>query len=311
MRSYRKLLFSAGLFLILALFPLLVNNDYYQHLLILVFMWVVLGSAWNLLGGYTGQVSFGHAVFFGVGAYTAGLLYLKLDLSPWWGMAFGGLAACIYGIPLGLLCFRLKGPYFALAMLALAEVTRLVANNWVSFTEGMVGILIIPTFVSKLPYYYLSLILAAASILTVSLVMKSRLGFYFLSIREDQDAAESIGIPTTAYKMIALMLSAFFTGTAGAFYMNYMGFIDPEVVFSLPHISIMIIMVVIIGGVATIWGSALGAAIMVLLSEVFRTLLGTAHVLSFGIIVVIIIIFLPNGLMGEKERFKKLILFNL
>jgi branched-chain amino acid transport system permease protein len=144
--------FGPILILILAgVLPLVVNHDYYQHLMIQVLIWVVIGSSWNLLAGYTGQVSFGHAAFFGIGAYTAGILHMKLALSPWWGMAFGGFTAIILGLLIGYLCFRLRGPYFALATLASGEILRLVANNWTDFTEGMVGILIIQTLVSKLP----------------------------------------------------------------------------------------------------------------------------------------------------------------
>src|SRR4030042_3805755 len=249
------------LILILAgVLPLVVNHDYYQHLMILALIWVVIGSSWNLLAGYTGQVSFGHAAFFGIGAYTAGILHMKLALSPWWGMAFGGFTAIILGLLIGYLCFRLRGPYFALATLASGEILRMIANNWTDFTEGMVGILIIQTFVSKLPYYYIIFATAAGSIGVIHLAMNSKWGYYFVSIREDQDAAASLGIHTNLYKNVSLMISSFFTGTAGAFYMNYMGFIDPSVVFSLHNISIQAILVGIIGGGAALWGPALGGS---------------------------------------------------
>jgi len=294
------------------LLPLVINHDYYQHLMILVLIWVVIGTSWNLLAGYTGQVSFGHAAFFGIGAYTAGILYSKLGLSPWWGMLFGGFSAVILGLLIGYLCFRLRGPYFALATLASGEILRLIANNWVDFTEGMVGILIIQTFGSKLPYYYIVLAIAAASVGAIYLVMKSKWGYYFVSIREDQDAAESLGINTTLYKNVSLIISSFFTGLAGAFYMNYMGFIDPSVVFSLHNISIQAILVGIIGGVATIWGPAIGALVMVGIQELFRTsIFGLAphwvsqgHALAFGLLVVLTILFLSNGLVGDWAKIK-------
>ncbi|MFQ5906316.1 MAG: branched-chain amino acid ABC transporter permease [bacterium] len=294
-----------GLFLATLFLPMFVKDSYFRHVLIMVFLWVVLGVAWNLLAGYTGQVSFGHASFFGVGAYTAGLIFKHLGLSPWFGMLAGGLMAVMFAIPMGLVCFRLRGPYFALAMLALAEVLRLVATNWVGFTNGMVGILIMPIFRSKLPYYYVISVLAFVSLLTVLRIVGSKLGYWFLAIREDQDAAESMGVPTTRYKLSALCISAFFTGIAGSFYLNYMGFIDPSIVFSLPDISIMVILVAIIGGVGTIWGPALGALIMVVLSEVVRNTIGDAHLLVMGVLVVAIIVFLPHGAIGwrfSKQR---------
>lgn len=282
------------------LLPLFLKDSYFRHILIMVFLWIVLGVAWNLLAGYTGQVSFGHASFFGVGAYTAGIIFKHLGVSPWYGMVAGGLIAVLFAVPMGLLCFRLRGPYFALAMLALAEVLRLIATNWVGFTNGMIGILIIPTFKSKLPYYYLIAALALVSLITVMRIVGSKPGYWFLAIREDQDAAESMGVPTTRYKLLSLCISAFFTGIAGSFYLNYMGFIDPSIVFSLPDISIMVILVAIIGGVGTIWGPALGAFIMVVLSEIIRSTIGGAHLLVMGVIVVAIIIFLPQGVTGWR-----------
>ena len=181
------------------LIPVLTQNPYLLHMLILVLMWVVLGQSWNLLGGYTGQVSFGHAAFFGIGAYTTGIL-VKLGLSPagaWVGLLLGGLAAMVVAAVIGWICFRLRGPYFALSVLALAEVLRLVALNWNQLTNGAEGILFIPAFTSKAAYYYIVLAIAVACFLAIRSVMGSRLGYYFLAIREDQDCAESLGIGLT------------------------------------------------------------------------------------------------------------------
>jgi branched-chain amino acid transport system permease protein len=301
-----------GLFVLL--FPLIVPSDYYLHLVIIVLMWVVIGSSWNLLAGYTGQVSFGHAIFFGAGAYTAGILVTQLEISAWWGMALGGVVAMAFALFVGWVCFRLRGPYFALATLAGGEIVRLVATNWESLTEGMVGILVMQTFRSKLPYYYIALALAAACVYTIHFVIKSKWGYYFVSIREDQDTAEAMGINTSLYKNISLLISAFFTGTAGAFYMNYMGFIDPEVVFHLNYVSIMAILVAIVGGVATILGPAVGAFIMVMVQETFRSsFFGLApkwvsqgHALVFGLMVIFVIMFLTNGVVGDWRKIKGL-----
>lgn len=325
MREHRiPLIILAGLLVL----PLVVREPYYQHLLILILLWVTIGTGWNLLAGYTGQVSFGAAAFFGVGAYTAGLLSHHLGISAWWGMALGGWVAMLIAFPFGWITFPLRGAYFALGSLALGEVMRQVATSWEWLTEGMVGILIMQTFISKLPYYYVALALAVCSILLVHLVTRSKLGYYFVSIREDQDAAASIGINTTKYKMVSLAMHAFLTGMAGALYMNYMGFIDPHVVFSLHDISIMAILVAIVGGVGTLYGPAVGALIMVALQEVFRTAgfgslkalsdamgggfmtvvtkyVSQAHVLAFGILVVVVIMSLPNGVVGDWARIKR------
>jgi len=299
--------------IIFLIFPLVIRSSYYQHLVIIIFMWVVIGSSWNLLAGYTGQVSFGHAIFFGVGAYTAGILATKLGISAWWGMVFGGFFSMLIGLFVGWVCFRLRGPYFALATLAGGEIIRLIATNWESLTDGMVGILIIQTFKSKLPYYYIAFALALACVYTIRLIMESKWGYYFVSIREDEDAAASMGINTTLYKNVSLLVSSFFTGMAGAFYMNYMAFIDPEVVFSLHFISIMAILVGIVGGVATIWGPAVGAFVMIGLQETFRSSFfglapkwtSQAHALVFGLLVIFVIMFLANGIVGDWDKIRR------
>jgi branched-chain amino acid transport system permease protein len=310
---YKKNLAIIVLGIILLIFPFIVRSDYYQHLVIIALMWVVIGSSWNLLAGYTGQVSFGHAMFFGTGAYTAGLMVTKLGMSPWWGMMFGGVVSMFFALFVGWVCFRLRGPYFALATLAGGEIFRLAATNWESLTDGMVGILIIQTFRSKVPYYYIALALAFFCVYTIYLVMQSKWGYYFVSIREDQDAAESLGINTTLYKNVSLLVSAFFTGMAGAFYMNYMAFIDPEVVFSLHYISIMAILVGIVGGVATILGPAVGAFVMVGVQETFRSSffglaprwVSQAHALVFGLLVIFVILYLANGIVGDWGKIKR------
>ena len=295
------------------IFPLVIQSSYYQHLVIIIFMWVIIGSSWNLLAGYTGQVSFGHAIFFGVGAYTAGIFATKLGISAWWGMVFGGFFSMLVGLFVGWVCFRLRGPYFALATLAGGEIIRLIATNWESLTDGMVGILIIQTFKSKLPYYYIAFVLALSCIYTIRLIMKSKWGYYFVSIRENEDAASSMGINTTLYKNVSLLVSSFFTGMAGAFYMNYMAFIDPHVVFSLHFISIMAILVGIVGGVATIWGPAVGAFVMVGLQETFRSSffglapkwISQAHALVFGLLVIFVIMFMANGIVGDWDKIRR------
>jgi len=309
-----------------------VKHPYYQHLMILVLMWIAIGSGWNLISGFTGQVLFGAACFFGIGAYTAALLAHKLDISAWWGLPLGAVVTVLLAFPFGWICFRLRGPYFALATLALNEILRNVATVWESLTEGMVGILIMQTFVSKVPYYFVALALAIGSLVLVHFVMRSRWGYYFVSIREDQDAAESMGIDTLFFKMLSLCLSALLIGLAGALYTVYMGFIDPKVVFSLHDVSIMAILVGIVGGVGTVYGPAVGAFIMVAVQEIFRTAgfgllpylgkttgwpflttvtkyVSEAHVLSFGVLVILVILYLPNGIVGDWNVVKKKLIF--
>ncbi len=288
---------------------------YIQGLLIFILLWVILGSSWNLLAGFTGQVSFGHAAFFGIGAYSAAIPMMHFKISPWWGLLYGGLVAVLFGYLLGLLVFRLRGPYFALGTLASGEILRLVFGEEEWLTNGHVGILYMTTWVSKYPYYFIALGLAVGALVSVKMVMKSKAGFYFLSIREDEDAASALGIDTKKYKNVSMAISTFWAGTAGAFYMIYMGFIDPEVVFALHNISIITILVGIIGGVGTTWGPAIGALIMVFVQELFRSaFFGLApswvsglHALIFGILVIVVILYLPGGVVGDwKLLVKKL-----
>ena len=186
---------------LILLIPVATQSPYLLHMFILSLLWITLGQSWNLLGGYTGQISYGHAAFFGVGAYTTAIL-VKTGQPPataWWGLLLGGLSAAVIGAVIGWICFRLRGSYFALSVLALSEVLRLVAVNWRQLTNGAEGILFIPAFTQKTYYYYIAFALAAINYGVIRWVMRSKPGYYFLAIREDQDCAESLGIDTTRY----------------------------------------------------------------------------------------------------------------
>lgn len=295
--------------ILLAILPLVGISSYTMHVLVLVIMWSIIGMAWNVLGGFCGQVSFGHAAFFGVGAYTAGILYHNFGVSAWWGMPVCVVVLLAVSLIVGYICLRLRGAYFALATLALGEVCRIASENMVWLTQGNLGILIKErTWVGKTWYYYVILLIAVGSYIFIKRVMASKWGYYFVAIREDQDAAESLGIDTTFYKTIALCISGVLTGIAGAFYMNYMGYIDPGIVFSLSDISILTVMVVMVGGVATFGGPTVGALIMVFLAEIVRSApkIGAAHQTIFGILLILIIMFLPNGVVGDFRKILKL-----
>ncbi|MCL2790259.1 MAG: branched-chain amino acid ABC transporter permease [Desulfobulbus sp.] len=313
MKKYLPLIVLA----VLAVLPLIGLSTYTMHMIILVIMWATVGMAWNLLAGYCGQVSFGHAAYFGVGAYTSGILYSHLNMSPWWGIPISIVVVTIFSFLLGLMVLRLRGPFFTLATLAMGEVMRVTAENLVWLTGGSTGILIRErTWIDKTHYYYIILAIAVVTFLVIKLLVRSKMGYYFMAIREDQDAAESLGINTTLYKTIALCISGALTGIAGAFYTNYMGYIDPEVVFALHDVSIVTIMIVMVGGVATLSGPFVGAAIMVLLAELVRSQLadlvrsmpslGAAHQVFFGILLILIIIFLPNGIVGDFQKIKRM-----
>jgi branched-chain amino acid transport system permease protein len=306
-----RTLAALGVGLLLAM-PLITRNPFYQHLLIMVMFWTLLGTAWNLLGGFGGQVSFGHATFLGVGAYTTLIVYLKLGWSPWLGLVLGGLVGALVALPIGLICFRLRGPYFSLATLAVAEIVRLVALNWESLTAGPMGLLItsLPAtnwfgrpidWESKLPFYYLAVVLTLAAMGATWFVSRSRLGAYLLAIREDVDSAEAAGIDTTRAKVVALALSAFIAGLAGGFYGLYFRYVDPDAVFSIA-MSVEMVFIAVVGGIATTAGPIVGAVFLVTISELFRERFQTGHLIFYGVLMMIVIRYMPEGIWGRMRQ---------
>ena len=292
--------------------PFVTRNPFYQHLLIMVLFWTLLGAAWNLLGGFAGQVSFGHATFLGVGAYTTMLLYLKLGWSPWLGLLLGGLAGALIALPIGLICFRLRGPYFSLATLAVAEIVRLVALNWEALTAGPTGLLItkLPPldwfgrpidWESKLPFYYLAVALAVVAMGITWFISRSRLGAYLLAIREDVDSAEAAGIDTTRSKVTALAASAFIAGLAGGFYGLYFRYIDPDAVFSVA-MSVEPVFIAVVGGIATTGGPIVGAVFLVTIAELFRERFQAGHLIFYGLLLMIVIRYMPEGIWGRARQ---------
>lgn len=336
--STLSVVFVIALVAILFLVPKFVTSTYALHIMILIFISVITGSAWNILGGYTGQYSVGHSAYFGVGAYTTMILLQYRHIAPWYGVWAGAAVALATGLVIGSICFRLRGPYFVLASIAVAEIFRVTALNLNNLTNGAEGILIteipplkigntvITDFLSKVPFYYTGLVMVLAVIAVTWLVQHSKLGYYFQAIREDQDAAHSLGINLTMYKNAALSLSAIFTSLAGSLYGLYIGFIDPGTVLAL-DVSVQIVMTAIIGGIGTVFGPAIGAVVLVPFSEALRSnmiaqalinsglvkedsalgsflkeQLSHAHVLIYGILLVIVILFMPDGVLGFIKK---------
>ncbi len=327
-------LFIAILAAVAAALPfVVVDNPYITGILITVLMMATLASAWNILGGFAGQYSFGHAAYFGAGAYTTMILISKFEANPLVGMAAGVIVACLIALMTGSIVFRLRGHYFGLASIAVAEIVRLSTLNF-EFTGGAQGILLSDITLfgidlnSKTPFYYGMLLVLAASLLINAMLRKSKTGYYLQAIREDQDAAASLGINIAFYKNKALLISAAVTSIAGSLYAVYIRFIDTTAVLDL-RLSIEIILTAIIGGVGTLWGPVLGAVLLVPLAEVLRSnLLGDflvkagvvsessgvgvflkenlahAHVLVYGIITVLCILYLPKGILGLFRRVK-------
>jgi branched-chain amino acid transport system permease protein len=292
---------------LVALPPLL--PKYALEVLISILFFGYLGACWNILGGYGGQFSFGHAAFFGLGAYTSTLLFLHWGVSPWIGMLAGGLLAAGFGLFAGYLSFRygLRGPYFSLVTLAFAEMLRVVAVNWKAVGSSL-G-LVVPNrgsapalflFAEKLPYYYVILTMAVGALVITRAMERSRMGYALAAIRENEDAAEAAGVDALSTKLSAMALSSFLTALGGTFYAQYFSYIDPSLTFG-PAISIGGLLPAIVGGAGTVTGPLLGSFVLTPISELTRAALrgrAGADIMLYGLVLILVISFLPNGLVG-------------
>jgi len=300
--------------LVLAIAPLFVGNDFYLDGFILVFIWGAFAGAWNMISGYGGMVSLGHNAFFGIGAYTSTLLLLHYGLTPWVGMVVGGLLASIVGVLLGVVCFRLRSHYFALATLAFGQVISIIAMNWRSLTNGAEGIalpikpsLYNMAFESKLPYLYIGLFLFILVIFISHSIERSRLGYFLTAFKENEDAARALGVRTGRVRLTAMAISSFLAAVIGAFYAQYQVYIDPISVARI-QISVQVALFAIVGGVGTVFGPAIGALIFIPITIGLRANLGTAlpglYMIIYGVILIFVLLFMPKGIYGTiRERY--------
>jgi len=293
--------------IILLLFPSFVKTPYVLGILIMTFYIGSAALAWNILGGMTGQISLGHATFMGLGAFFTAVLVTKLNVSPWICMVLAFFVVGLVSVVIFYPCLVLRGPYFTLATMALALTFTNLFLNW-GFTGKAQGILLplgsdslsMMRFTSKVPYYFISLGMFAVIFIIVKLINRSRLGYAFKTVREDEDTANAIGINTTKYKLIATFISAGLTAVCGCFYAQYICFIDPDIM-SLRY-SIEFVMPSIIGGIGSIGGSVLGAFILTPLSELLRVNLSSvlpgADILIYATVLILVVRFQPHGILG-------------
>jgi len=301
---------------IFLIYPLIFTLPFPRHLMIMIFLYATLGLAWNMLGGYAGQISLGHTLFFGIGAYTSTLLLMKLWVSPWVGMLAGGAISIVVSLIIGYPCFKLAGHYFAIATIAIAEIAMVWMLNW-DWAGAAVGLTlpILPESLinlefhsSKAPYYYIAFGLLVLALLATLWIDRSKLGYYFKAIKGDLEGARSLGIHVIKYKFYALALSAFFTSICGSFYAQYVLFIDPDSVFPL-MISVIPCLIATLGGVGTIWGPVIGSFILIPISEFTRIYLGGGgkgtDLILYGFLIIIISVYQPFGLIGLIRRLRK------
>ena len=302
----RDFLLAVPAILVAALLPFFLGN-FTLRTATDILIYAILASSWNLIGGYTGYASFGNVVFFGVGAYAAGIAMSVLDLGFIPALLIGGFASGGFGYLVGLPILRLKGHYFAIATLGLAEATKAMVQN-LGITEGNSG-MYLPTpdlsvDASYRFFYYISLAVLLVLLFATRTLMRGKFGFGLIAIREDEDAAAAIGVNTTLFKCLAFAMNGLFSGLAGAIYAYQQGFIKPEPVFAVTRTVKMIIMAVF-GGTGSLLGPTLGAVTIETIEHLLSAHFLIIHALFFGAIVILAILFLPKGIMdilGSRRK---------
>lgn len=282
--------------------PWLVQNNYQLQVLFRITLFAALGLAWNLVGGYAGQLSLGHVAFFGIGAYGLALFH-QLSIPLWLCLVLAGLVSTLVAGLIGIIAFRLRGPYFTLATIAFGEVLRLTATNsdWAGGAIGLTtpGLFHGRTFWRQ--FYLASVALTVIAFIVNYWVSRSRFGYYLMAIREDEDTASAVGINTARSKLWSLLLSAFLTALAGALYASAFQFIIPDSVLTL-EISVQIAIITMLGGAGTLLGPIVGAALLLSAQEIFKNQFRESHLLIYGVLIVLIVLFLPEGVVGGLER---------
>jgi branched-chain amino acid transport system permease protein len=288
--------------LAVALVPLFVRNDYLLQVFFRIVLFAGLGLAWNLVGGYAGQLSLGHVAFFGLGAYGLAMLTAR-GIPVWISIVFAAVIAALFAAIIGLIVFRLHGPYFTLATIAFAEVLRLSATN-LRATGGAIGLSTPPLFSGPnfWKWFYLAAVaLAFLCFLVNYATSRSRPGYYLMAIREDEDTASAVGIDIAGYKLRALVISAFLTALGGAIYGSAFQYIVPDSVLTI-DISIQIAIVTMLGGAGTLLGPVVGAVLLLGASELFKNRFQESHLLIYGILIVLVVLFLPEGIVGGLQQ---------
>ncbi len=294
----------------LIVFPLFGPSPFYLHLMILIFMYAVMSQSWNVIAGLSGQISLGHGAFFGIGAYTSSVLYVQYGITPWLGILLGMVFAALVAIAIGIPMLRLSGHYFAIATLLIGisfqvvfqrwEMVGAASGLWIPLTEES-SWLALQFHDSKAPYYYIFLAFFAVTYLLVWRLSNSKIGFRLRAVRDDYQAASSLGIDVSRYKIIAYVISAIIMAPMGSLFAQYILIVDPDRMFNL-EISILVLLMTVLGGIGNIWGPLVGVAILIPISEYTRIYLGgtggAVDLIFYGLILMLICVFRPAGLIS-------------
>lgn len=310
---YVRILVFGGL---MCLLPLVLTT-YYLHIAILVLIWAFLACAWNILGGYGGQHSFGHGLYMGIGAYAVAYLVNRFGLTPWVGLLVAIVLSAAAAAFIGWVVFRLslKGGYFALVMIALTEAAVYIVSN-INALGGAGGLEIeyrgnsvaFLQFAGKGGYFYIGLILLVFILLLTQWYKRKRFFYQLIAVRDNEDAAEALGVDTVKTKIKANVMSGVLCAVGGVFYIQYYLYVSPRSVFG-ESVSVQILLFAIFGGLGTVWGPVVGACLLVPLGEIARAELGNtfqgAHLLLYGAVMVLTMLFMPNGIVGAADRLRK------
>ncbi len=312
----RQLITAAIVFALIALVPRFVSDVYMMNVLILTLLFAALSQSWNLLGGYCGQVSLGHALYFGIGAYATSLLYVKFGITPWGGLLAGGIIAALIALALGYPCFRLKGHYFSIATIVIAEIGLLLFHNW-DYAGAALGIQwpftpdswwTLQFARDKAPYFYFALGLFAVTWLVTFSIVESKWGYWWRAVKDSAEAAESLGVTIFHSKMAAAAISAFFTAVGGGFYAAFVSYIDPDSVMHF-RFSLLMALPAVLGGVGSLWGPAIGALILIPLAELTRSYLGGSgsglDLVIYGGLIMIVSLTRPEGILSIIKPAKR------
>ncbi len=305
----KKVLYGIGLIL-LAAFPFLITNSYYLHVCISIGVYILLATSLNLVTGFAGQLSLGHAAFYGIGAYVGALLMLNFDVNFFLAMIASAVVSGLFGLLLGLPTLRLRGDYLAIVTLGFGEIVRLVFVNWAEVTRGPLGLPGIPSpsifgfqISGRTAFYYLIIVLVLLTLFVMNRIVNSGVGMAMQTVKIDEIAAESIGIYPIKYKLIAFVVAAAFAGIAGCYYASYIAYISPTTF--VYNTSVTILAMVVLGGLGSIPGSIIGAVILTLVPELLR-FMSDYRMLIFGALMVFMMIFRPEGFWGASKRVKNI-----
>lgn len=305
---------ALALLAVLVAFPLVqlsgTNFNYVLHMLLFTFMYVTMASSWNILGGYAGYISIGHNVFFGIGGYFSGMIFVYWGISPFLTAPLAGIVAALVGFVAGLITLRVRGPSFIISTIALLMIFRLVFDNW-QFVGGTGGVTLplidLPVQWVKVPYYYAFLLIAVLTVVASYKIKHSKFGLGLRAISQDEVKAESAGIDTRMYKVLAFAISAFFIGVVGAIWGDYLNYIRPNI-FMIILIAANIVLMAILGGKGTVAGPVVGAILLIAFNEAVVAHLGATqlNILGTGVLMLLVLLYFPNGVVGSLARAGKL-----